>query len=264
MCQIWLVKKKGKKERVLFYAGICKPIVERRLPLNSSRRIINKTKSYKKKISHLFNLYLKQYREFEGLLVGLLDMVRSLEHHYANHSKVERRIIKFDKPYFDFMFSAYDPEDPECTKKLLSYMNFEHRHERGRIHSVASYEASAYLNRLGQIEALFKSDWFQAGIRIDINEKIPTIVKIVSIRHKVTAHRRQDVPWEEDIGFLSYGMNEFRLEPLLMPNIKAKHVGFMYWLIKEDQISFQPSLDHIKIVKEIFDLSELFLRNLKI
>lgn len=261
MCQIWPVTKKGKKDEILFYAGICNPSIVRSLPKNSSYKAIKKLKSYKKKIVYLFGVYPNQYKSFEGLLGGVVDMVGSLEYHYANHAKVERRIIEFDKPYFDFVLSDPDYEDPDYTKKLLSLMKFENRNEKGKMYIIASYEATAYLNRLGQIKALFDSDWFRYVVSVDINQKIPTIAKIEAIRHKVTAHRRQDDPRKNDIGFLSFGMNAFRLEPLLMANLKTKHVGFRYALLKENHIEFIPSVDHPKIVNEIFDLIELFLVN---
>lgn len=138
------------------------------------------------------------------------------------------------------------------------------------------------MNRLGQLAFFFGSDWFSQVIETKhIVQKIPSILALMPIRDKFTAHRQQDFPRNDDC--LSLGFNEFGLAPGLLGSIKnpgSVVIQFQFptkkrhpFLVKYNSpsvssiecinsknnlIIFTPTMLHQRILNETVSLLEYF------
>lgn len=263
MCLIWQsVKKKTN-------LGICISHFKISLPqITSLIKINQQIKDPKKRLLHLFALYPTEYRIYEPLLGGLIDMIGALSYHHNNHTKIENKLIKHYMPLFEITFSDPEHNDPEHESKYITALNAQPNINLEDLYNKASYEASAYLNRIGQLKALFDSDWFKQYLSMDeTKQKAPMLNTLIYLRHKVTAHRRVDDPHAEDIGNLSSGRNHFRLQPAIIGNLANKEAALNYQLIskaiEKGYVDFIPKNDHLIIIEEILNMVETFLKNVK-
>lgn len=133
-----------------------------------------------KRFLHLLTFYSdsRLFKENKKNLGGIFDILDGLIYHYKRHCALEKRA------------------------------------QMGKAYGAATHEINAYINRLGQIYYLFTSTWFKVYISDRmLAKKIPTLLSLIPIRMKVTAHRQQDRPWGDDCK--SLGWNEFGLRPVL-------------------------------------------------
>lgn len=236
------------------------------LPENISFGKYKRVKSPTKKIVYLFALMSKQQRfqENEDTLVGVLDMVGGLEYHL-------KKIKRYEK-------SAY--------KRVLELEALRKRKGPAKLsptsHHLASHEAVAYINRIGQLVYFFKSDWFNKIVPEEVvAAKISSCLALQPFRNKFTAHRQIDYPAKDDCP--SLGLNQHKLlHGLSYPIGKLKEVRIDYQfptkqrdsLLKKHHIpavrgiehfedsnnlvTFRPTEIHSVIVKEVIELLEIF------
>lgn len=121
--------------------------------------------------NQLSELFVK----YELELLGVLDIVDGLEYHYKNFRKIEKKYII-------------------AQEQLLK----EHIYEPVLNPQYMIHEATAYLNRLGQIETLFTSEWFKNYMSAEeLVKYCPIIFALMPFRNKFTAHRSIDDPRNE-------------------------------------------------------------------
>jgi hypothetical protein len=137
--------------------------LEKAIPPSTHAPIFSKSKKYSAQLKNLFQKHplckLLVHHELETWGIPLL--VDGLEHHYRNHSRLEKR------------------QEPGNALKF----------------SETIHEITAYFNRLGQIHALITSNWIADCIsEKDIAALCPSILSIIPFRDKQSAHRSFDRP----------------------------------------------------------------------
>ena len=163
--------------------------------------------------------------------------------------------------------------DEPCSLPLLS---------KKTNHHPAVHEAVAYIGQLGQLDNFFESDWFGKAIKkSDIALKIPSILALMPLRNKHSAHRQQDYPREDDCA--SLGLNQYGLKhSLIWLNNSPEIINIQYSfptkqrnsLLKRycpspisdvehigennNLVIFTPTQIHQKIMNEAISLLELF------
>ena len=178
------------------------------LPEKVSKSDYKRVKRHERKIIYLFALASKQQRfqANEDALVGVLDMIGGLEYHY-------KKIKHYEKSAYKRVLEIESlAESREKSIANLSPTN----------HHLASHEAVAYINRVGQLACFFRSDWFKNAVPEQaIASKIPTILALQPIRNKFTAHRQIDAPRHDDcsnLGLLNrYGLSHVLSGPIGKP-----------------------------------------------
>jgi len=149
-------------------------------------------------------------------------------------------------------------------------------------HHLAVHEAVAYIGRLGQLCVFFESKWFSDVTgKTNIALKIPSILALMPLRNKHSAHRQQDDPRKDDCS--SLGFNEFGLKHCLVGfREEPKNINIQYSfptkqrhsLLKGHHPSPVPDIEHLgennniiiftptkihqKVVNEAMTLLELF------
>lgn len=124
------------------------------------------------RIRHLFYENNDIFKEHELELWGIVNMVSGLEYHFKNFVEIENNCR-------------------EIESLIL---------KEGRLYDIpgenAIHEVVAYLNVLGRIYAVFKSELFLKHM-ILLNELCPAINAIIQLRNKFAAHRSVDCPRDE-------------------------------------------------------------------
>lgn len=149
-------------------------------------------------------------------------------------------------------------------------------------HHPAVHEAVAYIGRLGQLCAFFESEWFSDVVgEASIALKIPSILALMPLRNKHSAHRQQDAPRKDDCN--SLGLHEFGLKhglvgfgyepesvniqhsfptnqrhPLLISYIPSEIPEIEHFGENNNLVIFTPTKIHQEVVSEAIDLLELF------
>lgn len=235
------------------------------LPESVSKINYNRVRIPRKKIVYLFALVSKQerFQENEDTLLGVLDMVEGLEYHY-------KKIKRYEK-------SAYKRvlELESFKGKSLANLSFTNHH-------LASHEAIAYINRVGQLAYFFRSEWFNKVVLKEVvASMIPSILALQPLRNKFTAHRQMDAPRDDDCP--SLGLNQHKLmHKLSYPIGKPEEVRIKYSFPTKQRekllddydipavngiehlgesnnlVIFQPTEIHSVIVKEVIELLEKF------
>lgn len=169
------------------------------LPQSPRNNIYKKITNPLRKISYLFALHATHYHYLEkkDRLIGVLDIIDGLEYHIKrirNYEKAAcRRSLELEP--------LFNGEGPYNLPMLSRRTN----------HHPAVHEVVAYIGRLGQLACFFESEWFSSIVgEAQVAAKIPSVLALMPIRNKHTAHRQQDAPRRDDCS--SLGLNEFGLK----------------------------------------------------
>lgn len=149
-------------------------------------------------------------------------------------------------------------------------------------HHLASHEAVAYINRLGQLAYLLKSDWFTKVVPEEIVASTAlNILSLLPLRNKFTAHRQIDKPWKDDclsLGLQQHGLRHWLAYPIGKPeNVRIEYQfstkqreklldkhkvpvisGIEHFGDKNKHVIFRPTENHYNIVNEVISLIERF------
>lgn len=177
-----------------------------------------------KKLHQLYSNYDDAFKVNEKKLIGLVDMIGALEYHYSKHRNIEKK-------YTPYIVIQIDPiTNRPIPFNLLDVQNSKKKINKNHL----SYEACAYLNRLGQVYYFLMSSWIHNSIcnieRIKKGEcaskkckyefllikHVPILLALMPIRNKITAHRQQDYPASDDctdIGFNFYKLQHISSGP---------------------------------------------------
>lgn len=223
-----------------------------------------------RKISYLFALHATHclYLEQKDRLGGILDIFAGLEYHIKRIKNYEKAACRRSLE----LMNRFNSEG-SYNLPLLS---------RRTNHHPAVHEAVAYIGRLGQLACFFESEWFssKAG-EAQVAAEIPSILALMPLRNKHTAHRQQDDPRKDDCS--SLGLNEYGLKHVLVglnknpeivnlqysfPTKQRHHLLNKYHPLPIDGIEhlgsnnnltiFTPTKIHSKIMSEAISLLELF------
>jgi hypothetical protein len=225
-----------------------------------------------RKIFHLFALHSNHslYLQHKNNLIGVLDIVDGLEYHLKNLRRYEKAACNRSVELRS-IFKRQDGE-PVYLPKISRRTN----------HHPAVHEAVAYIGRLGQLATFFESKWFGSVVKENvIAGEIPSILALLPIRNKHTAHRQQDAPRHDDCSTL--GLNQFGLRHgLVGPNTNPEIVHLEYsfpskqrhrlvekhhsvpindieYLGENNNLTFfTPTKNHPKIIAEAISLLQLF------
>jgi len=196
-------------------------------------------------------------------------MLNGLEHHIKRIRTYEKAACRFASN----LNALSKTKEPFYLSDLSKKAN----------HHPAVHEAVAYIGRLGQLCYFFTSKWFRSAVeKKDIALKIPSILALMPLRNKHSAHRQQDAPREEDdspcLGFNEYGLKHalvgYGREPenvniqysfstkqrcILLKKYHPSPVFDIEHLGKDNNlVIFTPTKIHQKIVNESVNLLELF------
>lgn len=185
-----------------------------RLPKRLPKKRIDNIKDPEKRLWHLFSYYSdnESYRKCKQQLGGIIDIVSGLQYHYNQHNLHEKKV------------------------------------DRCQFYGWASHEAIAYINRIGQVYYFVKSDWFNAYIpQSDLPSLIPTVLALVPLRNKISAHRQQDYPYKDDcksLGFHKFGLKSRLGGKIANSNAlrgnKEEETGIILWSdVKKSFIGMQ-------------------------
>ena len=247
-------------------------MLEPQLPQNPSKRTYSKMANCKHKVSCLFALQSshKRYQENKDNLIGIVDILDGLEHHYKkikNHERAgSRRLIKIDKSK-DSNGKPFEIPKPDLRREN---------------HWPASHEAGAYMTLIGKLSIFFQSEWFKEYVDDSvIASKIPSVLALQPIRNKCTAHRQQDDPRNDDcssLGLHQYGLTHLLACPIGKPEAVQLEYQFptkqRHYLLKKyhpapvqgieclgnknNIVIFIPTNIHSKVLKETISLLEHF------
>lgn len=230
-----------------------------------------------KKVSTLLKHYFakransQKWQNHELELFGIIDMVEGLEYHARNFVKIEKKCsVIYNKIFDERSFYSVPSKN-------------------------AIHEMTAYLNRMGQILALFTSDWFKESVgENDLAFLCPTILALIPFRNKFASHRSLDQPRKEtssqkanhasmpfglrwmgtassDSDLYTWDMNSniayqikiSKNEPLNRSKILVSHHplrvdGIEIFVEEEIWITFIPVKNHDIICNEIFNVIQRF------
>jgi hypothetical protein len=151
------------------------------LPPSPKKNIYRRITNPVRKISYLFALHATHclYLEQKDRLRGILDIIDGLEYHIKrirNYEKAACRRSLELRP----LFNSEGPYNLPLPSRRTN-------------HHPAVHEVVAYIGRLGQLACFFESDWFSsiAG-EAQVAAKIPSILALMPIRNKHTAHRHSN------------------------------------------------------------------------
>lgn len=132
-------------------------------------------------------------------LGGVLDMLDGLEHHIRKIRTYEKAACR----YVANLNALTKTKKPFNLSDLLKRANY-----KSVVHDLV-----AYIGRLGQLSCFFESEWFSDVVNeSDIALKIPSVLALMPLRNKHSAHRQQDYPRKDDCTNL--GINEYGLKPV--------------------------------------------------
>ncbi len=179
-----------------------------------------------------------------------------------------------------------------CPKIATAYLNVEgavgimegldYHHERFKtiVNAAASgnldetsklvHEAVAYANRIGLFYYFSDSDFVTQVIGGSALPLVPTIDRVTTFRHKVTAHRSIDKPRSQDTSHLQEVHALALMNRLFTPRTAGSGVdsqnpwktGYVVYPINlgtSDQIELAVERDHGLIMAEAYDLMERIL-----
>ncbi len=179
-------------------------MLELKLHPNPKKNIYLKISNPARKVVYLFGLCAHHplYSKHKNQLGGVLDMLGGLEHHIKKMRYYEKVACRF----------ALNLHTLSKTKEPFNLSALS----RKANHHPAVHEAVAYIGRLGQLCYFFTSKWFRGVIgKADIALKIPSILALMPLRNKYSAHRQQDAPPREDDS-PCLGLNEYGLKHALI------------------------------------------------
>ncbi len=191
-------------------------MLELRLHQNPKKHVYTRISNSVRKASYLFALFGTHplYLKHKQKLGGVLDMVDGLEYHMRKIRIYEKKACLAASEIRKLMQKTGPLTLPRLTKKTN--------------HHPAVHEAVAYIGRLGQLDYFFESDWFGESLdKKQIALTIPSILALMPLRNKHSAHRQQDDPRPGDCG--SLGLNEFGLRHgLASRTLDSEQVHFQY------------------------------------
>ena len=106
-------------------------------------------------------------------IFGAIRMLQGLEYHHNNFLEIDSKVERYDRIKTDKDTVLRIESDPERSKNL----------------NMLKHEIIAYLNRLGQFQEFYESDFSKDAIK---GVEKPTIKKSLGLRHNYTAHRAID------------------------------------------------------------------------
>lgn len=193
-------------------------MLELTLPTNPKIAIYRKISHPVRKVLYLLALHAGHpfYVEHKDNLIGVLDIIDGLEHHIKNLRRYEKSACNRSVELRSIF--KRQGEGPVYLPKVSRRTN----------HQPAVHEAVAYIGRLGQLATFFESRWFGSVVKENvIAEEISSILALLPIRNKHTAHRQQDAPRHDDCS--SLGLNQFGLKHgLVGPNTNPEIVHIEY------------------------------------
>lgn len=140
------------------------------------KKQIKNPKNLSDKLHNLFVAYPEVVESYKLELAGLLDIVQGLEYHYKNFEKIEKRYINSQEKLFSEGILHPRPNN------------------KNMIHEIV-----AYLNRLGQLDSLVRSPWFNScTLEEEIGKNCSIFLAIMPFRSKFAAHRSVDYPRKID------------------------------------------------------------------
>lgn len=227
-----------------------------------------------RKIAYLYALHASTplYKNHQETLGGLIDIVEGLEYHFKKINNYEkaacRRLLQLEKE-IDTSGKPFKMLQPDLRRTN---------------HWPAKHEAVAYINRLGQLAFFFRSKWFKKVVYEEghIASSIPSILALMPIRNKFTAHRQQDYSRKSDdclnLGLHQYGLKHALVGPIGKP--EAVRIEYQFPTKQRNDllekyhsapvqdiecfgdsnnlIIFTPTKIHPKILRETIKLMESF------
>lgn len=178
-------------------------MLDLRLHSNPKKSVYSRIANPTRKTAYLFALCAPHpfYSKCKNQLIGILDMLDGLDYHI-------KKIRTFEKAACRRM------ADISALRNKKESYNLPVLSRKTNYHS-ATHEAVAYIGRIGQLAYFFESDWFGEVIQeADVASKIPSILALMPLRNKHSAHRQQDKPWKDDCS--SLGFNEYGLKHSLV------------------------------------------------
>lgn len=194
------------------------------LPTNPKKATYRKISHPIRKIFYLFAIHADHpfYVEYKDNLIGVLDIIDGLEHHIKNLRRYEKAACNRSVQLRSIF--KRQGEEPVYLPKISRQTN----------HHPAVHEAVAYIGRLGQLAAFFESTWFRSVVKENvIAGEIPSILALLPIRNKHTAHRQQDDPRHDDCS--SLGLNEFGLKHGLAGSITNPEIVYLKYSFPSKQ-----------------------------
>ncbi len=183
---------------------------------NPKKHVYSRISNPVRKTAYLFALCATHplYSKHKERLGGVLDILDGLEYHIKKIRTYEKRACRF-------------VTDLNVICKNKEPFNLPALSRRSN-HHPAVHEAVAYIGRLGQLDYFFESDWFGEVVsEAELASGIPSILALIPLRNKHSAHRQQDYPRKDDCP--SLGLNEFGLKHGLVGFGKEPdHVNLQY------------------------------------
>jgi hypothetical protein len=173
-------------------------------------------------------------------LFGAIDMVNALEYHYENFMHIKNSNTRLLQPIINSDFSDLDIE------------------ERSKIFKKLTYEAVAYMNRIGQLYYFSKSDFVKSRIPTGVDTILARSLELMPFRMKNTAHRSIDAP---------RGETEYDqiFQAMSMGNIGGHFLsnGRIYHQIQKEGtcIDFDLEVDNSKISSEFYEVFRQVVEN---
>jgi len=245
-------------------------MLELNLHPNPKKAVYSRISNPVRKAGYLFALCANNplYPKHKQLLGGVLDMLDGLEYHIG-------KMRTYEKAACRFMTNLHALSK---TKEPFNIVDLSRRAN----HHPAVHEAVAYIGRLGQLCSFFESEWFSTVVgKANIAFKAPSILALMPLRNKHSAHRQQDDPRKDDCS--SLGFNEFGLKhgligfgeepknvniqysfptkqrhPLLKNHCPSPIPDIEHFGENNNLVIFTPTKIHQKIVNEAISLLELF------
>ena len=199
-------------------------MLELTLPTNPNKATYKKISHPVRKILYLFALHADHplYLEHKNNLIGVLDIIDGLEHHITNLRRYEKAACNRSAQ----LRSIFKRQSEEAV--------YLPKISRRTNHHPAVHEAVAYIGRLGQLAKFFESKWFGSVVKENIIAGvIPSILALLPIRNKHTAHRQQDAPRDDDCS--SLGLNEFGLKHGLAGSITNPEIVYLKYSFPSKQ-----------------------------
>lgn len=160
-------------------------MLELKLHPNPKKHVYSRISNPVSKTAYLFALceHHPLYSKHKNHLGGVLDMLNGLEHHI-------KRIRIYEKA------ACRLASNLNALRKTKEPFNLSDLSKKAN-HHPAVHETVAYIGHLGQLCYFFTSKWFRSAVeKKDIALKIPSILALMPLRNKHSAHRQQDAPRE--------------------------------------------------------------------
>jgi hypothetical protein len=168
----------------------------------------------------------------ENLIEGVRFIINGLEYHYSKYEKESKKIIHAKNIHLE-------------RGNLL---------QNEKVTNSMKHEATAYLNRMGQIYYFAKSSKVEKIMPpAEIKKIVPTIIKFIPFRMKYTAHRAVDHPRKGEVSEYMQQVNRlFSTQFIILDD------RLIFQIIPNDDpksaLTFDLIEEHHVIKKEAFDL----------